>query len=154
MSDNLYKILTLENELTDVLSSNKNEELLQNIIKKMNKLLSKINNTEILYLLRNGSSIHEVINIFDYLHEYKINKKQLKEENGYKDELRKLNNYLSIINDSVLNEDEYLLVCNKCNVDNVAEYLLSKMSNNDIMELSNESDDWNYKLFLYGNLKA
>ena len=46
-----------------------------------------------------------------------------------------------------------MFICNKCEVDNVASYLLDKMSNEDIMTLSQESDDWNYKLFLFENLK-
>ena len=50
-------------------------------------------------------------------------------------------------------EEEYMYICNKCDVDNVASYLLTNMSNEDIMALSWESDDWNYKLFLFENLK-
>ena len=65
-----------------------------------------------------------------------------------------LNNFISLISDSALDETEYMFICSKCDVDNVASYLLSKMSNDDIMKLSKETDDWNYKLFLYGNLKA
>ena len=152
MSDNLYKILTLENELTDAYLNHENDNI-SCIVLKIKKLIIKINNSEILYLLKNGSTIHEFIDVISYLKEYKINKKELKENNCYKSELIKLNLFIDSINDSVLNENEYMIVCSKCNVDSVAEYLLSKMSNNEIMELSNESDDWNYKLFLYGNLK-
>ena len=46
-----------------------------------------------------------------------------------------------------------MYICEKTKVDEVADFLLTNMSNEDIMSLSNETDDWNYKLFLYGNLK-
>ena len=156
MSDNLYKILELENSLTDYLldGCNKDTFEVQIIITKMNKILSKLNNKELLYLFKNGSSIHEVIDISTYLKKYKINKKELKIDNSYSDELKKLNNFIGLISDSSIDENEYMYICTKCDVDNVASYLLSKMSNEDIMKLSEESDDWNYKLFLYGNLKA
>lgn len=156
MSNNLYKVFELENELTDLLIdgyTNESSEI-KIILMKLDKLFPKLNNKELLYLLKNGSSIHEFINVFDYLKKYKINKKELKIDNSYSDELKKLNNFIELISDSSLDENEYMYICTKCDVDNVASYLLSKMSNEDIMRLSQESDDWNYKLFLYGNLKV
>ena len=49
-------------------------------------------------------------------------------------------------------EEKYY--CYKCDVDGVSEYLLKNMENQDIMELSKETDDWNYKLFLFSKFKA
>ena len=155
MTDNLYKVFEIENELTDIILKDNNDELeIEKIVSKLKRILSKLNNREILYILKNGSSIHEVIDVLDYLKKYKIDKKELENEKSYKDELIKLNNFIELINDSAYNEQEYYYVCEKCDIDNVASYLLSKMNNEDIMNLSNESDDWNYKLFLYGNLKV
>lgn len=156
MSDNLYKVIELENEVTDLLLNGYTKETLEVelIINKIEKILSKLNNKELLYILKNGSIIHEFINVSDYLKKYKINKKELKMDNSYKDELKKLNNFIELISESSIDENEYMYICTKCDVDNIASYLLSKMTNEDIMNLSNESDDWNYKLFLYGNLKA
>lgn len=155
MSDNLYKVINLDNELSDLLYDEaKNKLDIENITNKIKHLLLKLNNKELLYLLRNGNGIHEVLDVAFYLKKYKINKKELQTDNSYKDELRKLNNFIELINDSSVNESEYMYICSKCDVDNVASYLLSKMTNEDIMILSNETDDWNYKLFLYGNLKA
>ena len=156
MSDNLYKVLDLENELSDLYYDNKdlNSEEGKNIISKLEKILNKLNNMELIYLLKNGTIIHQVIDILIYFKEYKINKKELKENHSYKEELTKLNRFIQDINDSSWNEDEYMYICSKCKVDDVADYLLKHMSNEDIMSLSNDSNDWNYKLFLYGNLKA
>ena len=155
MSQSLYKILELDNEITDGLLNNKSIDDLdiQKSIMKIKSYLKKIDNREVLYLLKNGNSINEVLDVTEYLNKYKINKKELKENNYYKEELNKLNIFIELISDSSINEEEYMYICNKCGVDEIANYLLSKMTNRDIMELSNESDDWNYKLFLYGNLK-
>lgn len=156
MSCNLYKILDLENDLTDFFYQGKDKLSIevQEIVSKMEKLLVKLNNKEILYLLKNGTSIHDVLDIVIYLKKYRINKKEINHDNSYKEELKKLNNFIQMVSDASLNENEYMYICMKCDVDNVANYLLSHMSNEDIMILSQESDDWNYKLFLYGNLKA
>jgi len=155
MSDNLYKVLSLENDMIDCLYDNTvDENKLVMLINKINKILPKLSNKEIMYLLQNGSVMHDYTNVLDYLKKYKINKTELKKDNSYKEELRKLNNFLELINDSAYDDNEYKYICRQCDIDNVASYLLSKMSNEDIMMLSNESDDWNYKLFLYGNLKS
>ena len=155
MSDNLYKVFELEEELIDNVynKDNKNDLEEKIIIFKIENLLSKLNNKELLYILKEGTYIHEVIDVAKYFKKYHLNKKELRMDNSYKDELKKLNNFIELINYSSINESEYMYICSKCDVDNVAKYLLSNMSNNDIMKLSNESDDWNYKLFLYGNLK-
>ena len=156
MSDNLYKVMKYDEKITDMLICGYQIDDLKinNLVLKLKKILLKLNNKELLYILRNGNSIHEVIDVASYLKKYRINKKELKIDNSYKDELKKLNNFISLISDSALDETEYMFLCSKCDVDNVASYLLSKMSNDDIMKLSKETDDWNYKLFLYGNLKA
>ena len=156
MSDNLLKAIEIDNEITDMLIDglHSKDEIMQSFTLKLSKILEKLNNKEILYLLQNGNGIHEIIDVLNFLKKYKINKKELELDNSYTDELKKLNNFIELINDSSINEDEYMYICSKCDVDNVASFLLSKMSNDDIMKLSNETDDWNYKLFLYGNLKA
>ena len=156
MSENLYEVMKLDSEITDMLSNGyKHEEFeIQVLVLKLEKILPKLNNKELLYVLKNGDSIHEVIDVASYLKKYKINKKELRIDKTYSDELKKLNNFVAMISDSAIDETEYMFICTKCDVDNVASYLLSKMSNDDIMKLSSESDDWNYKLFLYGNLKV
>ena len=155
MSDNLYKVLELENDLyeLDVENNGKGSVEEKNLISKLDKKLNKLDNNELIYLLKNGTIIHQVLDILVYFKKYKINKKELKENNSYKEELNKLNSFIEEIKKSVWNEDEYMYICSKCDVDSVANYILNKMSNEDIMSLSNASNDWNYKLFLYGNLK-
>ncbi|MBQ8892677.1 MAG: hypothetical protein IJ068_07440 [Bacilli bacterium] len=156
MSNDLYKVIEIDNEITDKLMDGVkiSDDIIQEFVLKLEKILSKLSNNELLYLLRNGNSIHDIIDVTSFLKKYKINKKELESDNSYKDELKKLNNFIELINDSAIDEVEYMYICSKCDVDNVASFLLSKMSNDDIMKLSTETDDWNYKLFLYGNLKA
>lgn len=155
MTDNLYEVIELENDLYDIVENHKvGTEEEKNIINKIKRVLVKLNNNELIYLLNNGTIIHNVVDVLMYFKKYKINKKEICENNSYKEELNKLNNFIESVRDAVINEDEYMYVCSKCDVDTTASYLLDHMSNEDIMSLSNASDDWNYKLFLYGNLKA
>ena len=102
MSDNLYKVFELENDLTDLLLDGCNKETfeVQVIIIKLNKILAKLNNRELLYLLKNGSSIHEVVDIANFLKKYRINKKELQIDNSYSDELKKFANYITSSNDN------------------------------------------------------
>jgi hypothetical protein len=155
MSSDLQKILDLEIKLDDYTEQglDASNSRCESIILKMSKLLQKLNNSDLIYILQNGTSIHKVIDVDVYFKKYKINKKEIKEKNTYKDEFRKLNTFIEMVRDVALSEDEYMYICNKCDVDNIALFLLSNMKNEDIMSLSQESDDWNYKLFLYGNLK-
>ena len=153
MSQELNKILMYDDDIKKLLLSN-NQLKIKEIVSKIEKILNKLNNIEILYLLKNNYYLHDYIDVCLYLKKYKINKKEIKENNSYKEELINLNNFISYVSDCSINEEEYMYICNKCEVDNIANYLLSNMSNLEIMELSNESNDWNYKLFLYGNLKS
>lgn len=155
MSENLKKIIDLEEELANFLEKeiDANDTNCENIILKISKLLEKINNEELIYILLNMEYIHRVINVSAYFKKYKINKKKIKEENSYKEAFKKLGLFVERIRECSICEEEYMYICNKCDVDNVANYLLNNMSNEDIMTLSQESDDWNYKLFLFENLK-
>lgn len=155
MSENLRKIIDLEEQLSFSFDkSNITTDLeVENIVLKISKLLEKINNEELIYLLLNGEEIHKVLDITIYFKKYKINKKKIQTENSYKEAFKKLGLFVERIREASISEEEYMFICKKTEVDNVASYLLDKMSNEDIMTLSQESDDWNYKLFLFENLK-
>ena len=155
MSQDYKKVLELEEEVGDLLENNvkTDDERLINIVEKLKKILKKISNDEILNILSYESPLHFVIQVATYLKKYKINKKELKESKAYKEEFEKLNSFALRVRDIAISEEEYRYICYKCDIDSVAEYLLKNMTNEDIMELSNASDNWDYKLFLYGNLK-
>ena len=152
--DNLQKIMDLEENLKELADKElEYTDEIKSIVSKISNLLTKLNNDELIYILQNGTIIHEVVDVDTYFKKYKINKRSLKENNSYREEFKKLNYFIDRINDVALSENEYLYICRRCDVDNVALYLLNHMSNEDIMSISNESTDWNYKLFLFGNLK-
>lgn len=155
MNENLQKIMDLEDKLSIMLEDGidtTNVEC-EKVVFKISKLLEKSNNDDLIYLLLNGDYIHMVIDVTAYFKKYKINKKKIKSENLYKEEFKKLSAFVERIRYASICEEEYMYICQKCNVDEVAAYLLQNMPNEDIMSLSQESDDWNYKLFLYGNFK-
>ena len=162
MSDNLKRILILEDKLGEYLENNnldiytvdrKSEEYVK-ITDEIAKLVDHLNNDELIYLLNNGTLIHDVLDVANYFKKYKVNKKKLKEDNTYKEAFKKLNSFVERICDASLSDEEYRFICYKCDVDGVSEYLLKNMENQDIMELSKETDDWNYKLFLFSKFKA
>ena len=156
MSENLFKVMKLEEEL-DVFFENgvdATDSECEKVVLNVSKLLEKLNNDDLLYLLLNAESIHKVIDVTAYFKKYKINKKKIKNENTYKENFKKLRLFVERIREVSICEEEYMYICTKCDVDCVSDYLLTNMSNEDIMDLSQETDDWNYKLFLFGNLKA
>lgn len=156
MSENVGKILELEEKLEDILESNilKTDDKCLKIVDEMSKILKRMDNYELLYILEHGVYIHQVLDVDAYFKKYKIDKKKIKEENTYKEEFRKISRFVEKVQEVSLSDAEYQFICKMCLVDDVAEYLLAKMSNDDIMELSKETDDWNYKLFLFANFKA
>lgn len=156
MSDNLLKIMKLEEQLSEFLEKRidaTNEEC-EKVVSSVGKLLDKLDNDELLYLLSDESCIHQFVDITAYFKKYKINKAKLKEEKNYQETFRKLNLFVERIRNVSICEEEYMTICQKCAVDDVSNYLLSKMTNEEIMSLSFETDDWNYKLFLFANLKT
>lgn len=156
MSDNLKRIINLEYELETLIEKDIDPTNIEceNIVLNISKLLKKINNDELIYLLLNGEAIHKVIDVTAFFKKYKINKKKLKEEDTYKESFKRLSSFVERIRYASICEEEYMFICNKCDVDNVSNYLLTNMKNEDIMALSQETDDWNYKLFLFENLKS
>ena len=155
MSENLDKILKLENKLESLMEDgiDTTDTKCEKVVLQIAKLLDKISNYELLYLLNESDCISQVIDITAYFKKYKLNKKEVKENNSFMEEFKKLSSFVEEIREKAICEEEYLYICYKCDVDNVAAYFLKHMSNSDIMELSNNSTDWDYKLFLFGNLK-
>ena len=164
MSDNLKKVLILEDKLGEYLENNnldiltvdrKSEEYVK-ITDEIAKLVDHLNNDELIYLLNNGTLIHDVLDVANYFKKYKVNKKKLKEDNTYKEAFKKLNSFVERICDASLSDEELVTahLSYEGDVDGVSEYLLKNMENQDIMELSKETDDWNYKLFLFSKFKA
>lgn len=155
MNNNLSKIFQLEQELNTLINDgfNINSVDCENIILSIDSLLKKTSNNDLLYILENGTYIHYVLDITSYFKKYKINKKKIEKDNLYKETFIKLKLFVDSIFEVSLCIDEYDYICRKCYVDDVAKYLLDNMNNVDIMSLANESDDWNYKLFLFENLK-
>ena len=155
MSENLDKVLKLENKLASLIQDgiSTTDTKCEKVVLQIARLLSKIDNQELLYLLDNEYCIHEVIDVTAYFKKYKLNKKEIKKNNSYVEEFNKLSLFVEEIREKSICEDEYLYICYKCDVDGASDYLLSNMSNEDIMKIANQSDDWNYKLFLFENLK-
>ncbi len=153
MSSSYKKILKLETELEDLTFNDEDTNKRDKILLQISNLLDKIDNMELLDLYSEPYALNAFINVPLFFKKYKLDKKKLKEDNLYKEEFKKVSLLVEDLREKCNNEEEYLFLCYKCDVDNVATYLLKHMSNEDIMELANATDDWSYKLFLFENLK-
>ena len=155
MSNEYEKVLKLEKKLEDFVIDgiDTTDVECEKVVLQISKLLDKINNSELLNLLTIPYALNDFIDVTVYFKKYKLNYKELKENNSYKEEFKKLSLLVEEIREKAISEEEYQFICYKCDVDNTASYLLGKMNNKDIMNLANEADDWSYKLFLFQNLK-
>ena len=96
MSENLKKIIVLEEKLDDYLKDgiDTTDVECEKVVLEIANLLSSLSNDELIYLLLNSDSIHQVIDVTAYFKKYKINKKKINQENSYKDEFIKLNSFV------------------------------------------------------------
>ena len=113
MSDNLKKVLILEDKLEEYLENNnlhiytidrESEEYVK-IKDELARLINHLNNDELIYLLNNGTLIHDVLDVANYFKRYKVNKKKLKEDNTYKEAFKKLNIFVERICDASLSDE-------------------------------------------------
>ena len=89
-----------------------------------------------------------------FLKKYHVNKKAIKEDpKRCLDEYDKLNVICETISENSVNSKEFLEYMQILDMDNVQEYLLKMMPNNDLNILANRTGDWNEKLYYYSFLK-
>ena len=83
VSKELNEILKIEDELGYLFEDKEliNDNEAKKIGDKLLRLLKKLNNDELLYLLDNVIYIHQVVDITRFFKKYKINKKEIKENN-------------------------------------------------------------------------
>lgn len=155
MSDKIKKIMNLESKLALRLENGIDTQDIktEKIVLTISNLLKKLSNKELLYLLPKVEYIHRVIDMTAYFKKYELNKEEIEKERLFLAEFKKLENFIEEIRDVSICEEEYAYICKMCDIDEVANYLLNNMTNEEIMQRANTEDDWNYKLFLFGFLK-
>lgn len=163
MSEKLEKILNIDYLIStfDINNSDlSNFELRckfedSGLVDKALKLLSTMNNNDIIESFKRSEYLYRYIDYSRFFKKIRLDKKKLKEENSYLEEYKKLEDLLDLLilksKESIFSTHELM---DSLDFDSAIDYLLTEMSNDDIMELACESTDWEDKLFFYAYLKV
>lgn len=169
LDSKIDEIINLDNELINFLdkySSGKKTDLREKklnkqwakkgdyFVEKAHSLFLNMNNEELLISLLSTEHICHIVDIFDYFNPFLINVDYL-----LKHPERRLEAYYVTLSNhqslkDILINPYYLQRLEEINCfEEIEKFILSNMSNKQIIELSNKSKDWNEKLYLYGYLK-
>ena len=168
-SENVNQILDLDKEIQEFLdkySSGKKPDYYEKelnkqwklhgdkFVKRADKILKKMSNAELMYTILGTERIKDVVEIFEYFKPYKIDVEYLKEhpdkakEYYYENLMQQ-----DAIQKTSINEYYYKIIMDKNYFEEIEKFVLSQMSNEELMELANSSKDWHERLYYYGFLK-
>ena len=162
MNENINNLLVIDQEIRDFTRDNYelpedefNELFEENkYIERAKKLLNKLNSKELIEVIKRSEYIWSYLDLGYYIRKYPIDKAYLKlNHDKYIEEYKNLQKFCFHISELANDFDEFYRYANILDIDGVEEYLLSNMPNNQIYELSNETNDWNQKLFYFSFLK-
>ena len=168
-SENVDKILELDEELVaffNKYSSGKTPDYFEKelnkqweihgdeFVKRADDILSKMTNQEIMYTLLGTEMIKMITDVFKHFKPYKIDVDYLKEhpdkakEYYYENLMQQ-----DAIAKTAMNEHYYNIIMDLNYFEEIEKFVLSQMSNEELMELADSSKDWREKLYYYGFLK-
>ena len=167
-SKNVDDILNLDaeiNEFFEKYSSGKKHDYFEKELNKqwakrgteftnrITKILSNMNNQELLYTLLGTEMISRIVDVFQFFEPYKINPQYLiehpeKAREYYLDNILQQN----AIRDTAINEYFYYRIMDLNYFDDIERFCLSHMSNEELVELAESSKEWQDKLYFYGFL--
>lgn len=169
-SKNVDDILDLDKELStflDKYSSGKENDFVEKELnkqweihgneftKKAHEIYSKMDNSELMYSLLGTNEVHYLVDIFKYFKPFKININELKKhpEKAMEFYIENLTQQKAIRN-TAINDYYYDRIKELNYFDEIEKVILSYMSNDELMELANNSKDWYEKLYYYGFIKS
>ena len=168
-SANLDELIELDNELVaflDKYSSGKKTNYFERELNKQweihgddftyraDQILQKMDNVELLGAIAATEEITHIVDIFQYFEPFIIeNLDELIEhpENAYDFYLKNIIKQEEL-SEVVINEYYYNKLIEMNYFDEIEEFVLSKMSNEELIKLANASKDWEEKLHFYGFL--
>ncbi len=125
-----------------------------NYVDKALKIISKLSGKNVLELLKRSRYLNDFIDMKKFLKPYRINKKYLKENKEmYIEEYKRLKNTCYMIGDIAIDNYDFAEYMDALDIDNIFEYLLHNMPNEQIYALANETNIWDEKLFYFSFLK-
>ena len=162
MNDNINNLLIIDQEIRDFTRDNYSlsEEEFDNLfnkkkfISKAKAILNKLNSYDLVEAIKRSEYIWSYIDLDYYIKKYPINKKYLKNnKDKYIVEYKNLQKFCMHVSELTNDYQEFYDYAQKLDIDGVEEYLLSNMPNDQIYELSQETDDWVQKRFYFSFLK-
>ena len=148
IGDFLYE----NNALSDVEIANKFEK--KGYVDKALRLLSKLSSKNVIELLKRSRYLNEFIDIKQFIKKYPLNKTYLRHnQDMYLEEYKKLENICMYFSRISLNYKEFQEYMEALDTDDVENYLLENMPNDQIYALSCDTTDWDRKLFYFSYFK-
>ena len=170
MSKNIDKIIELDNELTQFLDKYgsklsyslemrlnrewKKDGKGEKFRRRAHEIFKQMNNTELLLTIASTKYVFTIVNVIDYFTEFKLDFDTIL--NG-DPELLVDAFFLMQKNDAILAQYTptyywYEKIKEKNKLEEIERFILTKMSNAQLMELSRKSKRWQDRLYLYGFL--
>ena len=162
MNENINNLLIIDQEIRDFtrdnyeLSEEEFDKLFskKKFISKAKSILNKLNSKELVEAIKRSEYIWSYIDLGYYIKKYPIDKAYLKNnEDKYIEEYKNLQKFCMHVSELTNDYNEFFRYACILDIDGVEEYLLSNMPNDQIYELSKETDDWSQKLFYFSFLK-
>jgi len=161
---NIYinKLLIIDQSIRDFINDNyelSEEEFNSNLdscgyIDKAEKILNKLNRKDLIEAIKRCEYIWSYIDVSNYMYKYPIDKKYLKEnEDQYIVEYKSLQKFCEHVSTLANNYQEFSFYAEKLDIDNVEDYLLKHMPNDQLYKLSCGTKDWLQKLFYFSYFK-
>ena len=166
-SKNLDKLLDLDKELVDFFNKYSTKTYFEPelnkqwkihgdyFVKKAKRILSSMNNQELMYGLLGTEQIKDIVDFFDYFKPYipdieYLKKHPEKAKEYYYENLMQID----AIQKNSINEYYFKVIMNLNYFEDIEKIILSQMSNKDLMELAESSKTWFDKLYYYGFIKS
>lgn len=162
MNDNLNKILLIDQDIQSFIMDNiemseeefEEEFAKKKFVSKAIRVLNKMSRYDLIEAIKRCRYIWKFVDLNKFIKKYPINKKYLKEnKDKYIEEYHKLRNTCFSICDLSNDYNEFQKYLDSLDIDNVEEYLLTNMPNEQIYALACESTDWSQKLFYFSFFK-
>ena len=162
MNENINNLLIIDQEIRDFTRDNYelSEDEFNNLfeekkfITRAKRILNKLNGKDLVEAIKRSEYIWSYLDLGYYIKRYPINKAYLKNnKDKYIDEYKDLQKFCMHVSELSNDYQEFYKYANILDIDKVEEYLLTHMPNEQIYELSKETDDWIQKLFYFSFLK-
>ena len=162
MNEDINNFLIIDQEIRDF--TRDNYELSEDefntlfdkkkFVSRAKKILNKLNRKELIEAIKRSEYIWSYLDLGYYIKRYPIDKAYLKKNSDkYLYEYKELQKFCMHVSELTNDYKEFYQYANILDIDGVEEYLLSNMPNDQIYELSKETNDWIQKLFYFSFLK-